>query len=160
MRGVTLDAISPEVLYAILGWLLATVGTAILKGLYLKGNLWWWERTVLRRYIVFAYDEVRRDIYGVVSDSERRVDRYVLVVHIDSDTHRYDKCMSFLSKHYNRSVAGLGTKISSGKETIYSKHLESYVIKPYKNHIDLPEGFHRMSRKEIIAHGTTKMEST
>lgn len=147
-------SISPEVLYAILGWLLATVGTAVLRGLYLKTNLWWWEKTVLNRYIVFAYDEVRRDIYGVVSDSERRVDRYELVVHIDSDTHRYDKCMTHLSKHFNHSAAGLSTKISSGQETIYSKYLESYVIKPYTNHIDLPEGFHQMSRKEIIAHGS------
>lgn len=143
-------AISPEVLYAILGWLLATVGTAFLKGLYLKTNLWWWETTVLSRYIVFAYDEVRRDIYGVVSDSNRRVDRYELVVHIDSDTHRYDKCMSYLSKNFNRSVAGLGRKISSGKDTKYSKYLEAYVIKPYTNLINLPEGFHQMTRKEII----------
>lgn len=155
-----MEQVPPEVWYAILGWLLATLGTAILKGSYLKGNLWWWEKTVLRRYIVFAYDEVRRDIYGVVSDSERRVDRYVLVVHIDSNTQRYDKCMSFLSKHYNRSSAGLGNRITSGKETMYSKHLESYVIKPYTNQIDLPEGFHRMSRKEIVARGNAKKEST
>lgn len=152
--------ISLEVLYAILGWLLATVGTAFLKWLYRRVNLWWWERAVLCRYIMFAYDEVRRDIYGVVSDSQRRVERYELVAHIDSDTHKYHRCMSFLSKHFNRSIMGFSEKISSGKETVYSKYMEAYVIKPYTNPNHLPNDFHKMSRKEIIKQGKSIEDRT
>ncbi|MCY4009768.1 MAG: hypothetical protein OXF22_08485 [Anaerolineaceae bacterium] len=118
-----------------------------------KGKFMVVGKTVLSRYIVFAYDEVRRDIYGVVSDSERWIDRYELVAHIDSDTHRYHKCMTYLSEHFNRSIAGLSENISSGKETTYSKHLEAYVIKPYTNYIHLPKDFHKMTRKEIIEQG-------
>ena len=129
-----------EVWYAILGWLLATVGTAILRGFYQMMVLWRWEKTVLSRFNLFAYDEERRDIYGVTHDPEKLWEKFEfeLVVHIDSDAARYHKCMSHLATHF----------YSTG-QTI-ADNSKAYVLKPYERFHQYPKGFECMSRKELI----------
>lgn len=145
-----LDQVPSEVWYTILGWFLATIGTAILKALYQKWDLRQWERTVLNRVTVFAYDEDRRDIYRVIGDAERRVDRYELVLHIDSDPQKYQTCMSHIARHFNRSPAHLGHTRRHGQEVTYRKNLEAYVVKPYKSFQEFPANFHQMSREALV----------
>ena len=141
-----MEPVPSEVWYAILGWLLATVGTAILKGLYQQISLWRWEKKVLSRIKIFAYDEERRDIYAVHSGQKRE---FELVVHIDSDVQRYRKCMSHIFRHFNHSLLNLSYTRKEGKELLSRKNLEVYVLKPYTSIADLPKGHWTMSRKEI-----------
>lgn len=146
--------ISPEVLYAILGWLLATVGTAILKAVYQHLALWHWEKTVLSKITIMAYDEERRDVYAVHPATQQHGDfRYELVVHVDAEARRYQKCMSYIARHFNRSLRNLEYIRRTGTEVTNRKSLEAYVLKPYTSIADLPKGYHDMSRKQIIAHG-------
>ena len=147
-------AISPEVLYAILGWLLATVGTAVLRWMYVNASLWWWEKRVLSSIKIFAYDEERKDIYAVLPATQQYGDfRYELVVHVDAEAQRYHRCMSYIARHFNRSLRNLEYTRRKGDEVTYRKNREAYVLKPYTSIADLPTGFHDMSREEIIEHG-------
>lgn len=148
-----MEQVPSEVWYAILGWLLATVGTAFLKAVYQKLALWCWEKTVLSRFYILAYDEERRDIYAVHADPEKQVDSYELVVHVDSDAPRYQRCMSYIARHFNRSLRNLGHTRRTGNEVTYRKNMEAYVLKPFKSIDDLPPGVHAMSRNEIIEYG-------
>ena len=138
--------VASEVWYAILGWLLATVGTAILRELYQHFALWRWEKKVLCCIKIFAYDEERRDIYAVHSWEKRE---FELVVHVDSDVQRYRKCMSHILRHFNHSLLNLSYPRKKGSELISIKNLEVYVLKPYTSITELPQGHWTMSRKEI-----------
>ncbi len=146
-----IEEIPSEVWYTILGWFLATVGTAILRAIYQKWALWNWERTVLNCVTNFAYDEERGDIYSAINTPSRRIDSFKLVLHIASDPQKYQRCMTHIACFFNPSLLSLTYTRKKGDDVYYQKNMETYVLKPYESVANYPDGWLGMSRKEIIA---------
>jgi len=147
-----MELVPHEVWYAILGWLLATVGTAILKAIYQKWTLWHWERTVLNRVTNFAYDEERGDIYSAINTQSRRIDSFELVLHIASDPQKYKRCMNHITRCFNPSLLSFTHTRKKGDEVYYQKNMEAFVLKPYESVAKYPDGWLGMPRKELIKH--------
>lgn len=147
-----IDQIPHEVWYTILGWFLATVGTAILKAIYQKLTLWNWERTVLNRVTNFAYDEERGDIYSAINTQSKGIDSFELVLHIASDPQKYQRCMTHITRFFNLSVLSLTYTRKKGDNVYHQKNMEAYVLKPYDSFANYPDGWLGMSRKELINH--------
>ena len=145
-----MEQVPSEVWYAILGWLLATVGTAILKALYQEYHLWKWERDVLSRVTIFAHDEERGEIRSPIDVKTGKVEAFELVLHIASEPQKYRRCMNHINRFFNPSRLSLTHTRKKGDEVYYQKNMEAYVLKPYKSVAQYPSGSLGMSRKELL----------
>ncbi len=146
-----IEQIPSEVWYTILGWFLATVGTAVLRALYQAYGLQKWERDVLSRVTIFAHDEERGEIRSPIDVKTGRVEAFELVVHIDSEPQKYKRCMNYITRFFNPSLLSLTYKRKEGDNVFYQKNMEAYVLKPFESVAKYPDGWLGMSRKEILA---------
>ena len=147
-----IDQVPSEVWYTILGWFLATVGTAVLRALYQAYDLWKWERDVLSHVTIFAHDEERGEIRSPIDMQTGRVESFELVLHIASDPQKYKRCMNHITRCFNPSLLSLTHTRKKGDEVYYQKNMEAYVLKPYESVAKYPDGWLGMSRKELIKH--------
>ncbi len=129
----------------IAGWLLATVGTDVLRWLNVKRKERNWERT-LRELPVLIVDSDGGIIY---TPSKRELSLHRILTHKGEQV-KYNKTLSYIPKHFNAALGGVHEiRITSGKETIRHKIGFEYLIKPYARGADFPPNWHELSIKEM-----------
>lgn len=126
----------------IAGWLLATVGTELLKWMNIKRIEKSWEKT-LSELPVLIVDSVGGIIY---TPSKRELPLRYILTHKGEQV-RYNKTLSYISEHFNPALGGVVEVVINGKSK-YTIGLE-YLIKPYARGADFPPNWQKFSVKKM-----------
>ena len=134
-----------QLLLVIAGWLLATVGTELLKSVNNLRIERSWEKT-LSELPALVVDSVGGIIY-TPSKSELSL-RYILTH--KGELVRYNKTMSYISNHFNPALGGVAEiRIKQGNEEFRHTLGLEYLIKPYARGADFPPNWYKLSIKEM-----------
>ena len=131
-----------QLLLVISGWLLATVGTELLKWVNIKRIERSWGKT-LSNLPVLVVDSVGGIIY-TQSTGELPL-RYILTH--KGENIQYNKTLSYISKHFNQALGGVEEIVVNGKSK-YTIGLQ-YLIKPYARGADFPRNWRELSVNQM-----------
>ena len=141
-----------QLLLVIVGWLLATIGTELLRWVNIKRIERSWEKT-LSELPVLVVDSVGGIIY---TPSKSKLPVHHILTHKGEQV-RYNKTLSYIIRHFNPSLARVVEgQITRGKEELrYTLGLE-YLIKTCSKEADLPPNWRELSVKKIKEYASCK----
>ena len=141
-----------QLVLVIVGWLLATVGTELLRWMNTKRIERSWEKT-LSELPVLVVDSVGGIIY---TPSRSGLPLQQILTHKGEQV-RYNKTLTYISKYFNPSLSGVTEiKLIAGKE--YLRHTVGleFLVKPYVKGADFPPNWQKLSAFEMKEHACSK----
>lgn len=144
-----------QLLLVIVGWLLATIGTELLRWVNIKRLEGSWEKT-LSELPVLVVDSVGGIIY---TPSKSELPVHHILTHKGEQV-RYNKTLSYITEHFNPSLFGIvELRITHREEELRYKIGLEYLIKPCEIDADLPHNWRKLSVKEIKEYACRKKKT-